>query len=68
MEPAQDIQLSELLDQQQAGLLTDIDRSFLIHGDIHTNGHVLDDEILADSEIQNAIDNQDIATKLYKRL
>jgi hypothetical protein len=29
MEPAQDIQLSELLDRQQAGLLTDIDRSEL---------------------------------------
>lgn len=27
MEPAQDIQLSALLDRQQAGLLTDIDRS-----------------------------------------
>jgi hypothetical protein len=29
MEPAQDLQLSELLDRQQAGLLTDIDRSEL---------------------------------------
>jgi hypothetical protein len=29
MEPAQDIQLSALLDRQQAGLLTDIDRSEL---------------------------------------
>ena len=29
MEPAQDIQLSALLDRQQAGLLTDVDRSEL---------------------------------------
>ncbi len=29
MEPAQDIRLSTLLDRQQAGLLTDIDRSEL---------------------------------------
>jgi hypothetical protein len=29
MEPAQDLQLSELLDRQQAGILTDIDRSEL---------------------------------------
>jgi hypothetical protein len=29
MEPAQDLQLSELLDRQQAGLLTDVDRSEL---------------------------------------
>jgi hypothetical protein len=29
MEPEQDLQLSTLLDQQQAGLLTDIDRSEL---------------------------------------
>ena len=29
MEPAQDLQLSTLLDRQQAGLLTDIDRSEL---------------------------------------
>jgi glutamate synthase (ferredoxin) len=40
-------------------------RSFLIHGDIHTNGHVLDDEILADVDVRNAIDNQGIATKSY---
>jgi hypothetical protein len=29
MEPAQDLQLGELLDRQQAGILTDIDRSEL---------------------------------------
>jgi glutamate synthase (ferredoxin) len=41
-------------------------RSFPIHGDIHTNGDVLDDIILADKEIQAAIDNQGVATKSYK--
>ncbi len=44
---------------------TKLDRSFLIHGDIHTNGHVLDDEILADVDVRGAIDNQGIATKSY---
>jgi glutamate synthase (ferredoxin) len=41
-------------------------RSSLIHGNIHTNGAVLDDEILADVDVRNAIDNQGIATKSYK--
>ena len=45
---------------------TKIDRSFLTHGDVHTNGPVLDDEILADSEIKAAIDNQGVASKSWK--
>ena len=45
---------------------TKIDRSFLIHGDVHSNGAVLDDEILADAEIQAAIQGQGVATKSYK--
>ncbi|WP_396134916.1 glutamate synthase large subunit, partial [Chamaesiphon sp. OTE_8_metabat_110] len=45
---------------------TKLDRSFLTHGDIHTNGAVLDDEILADVDVMSAIDNQGIATKSYK--
>jgi glutamate synthase (ferredoxin) len=45
---------------------TKSDRSFLIHGDIHTNGDVLDDEILADSDIQTAINNQGVANKTWK--
>jgi glutamate synthase (ferredoxin) len=45
---------------------TKLDRSFLIHGDIHTNGAVLDDEILADVDVRNAINNQGTATKSYK--
>ncbi len=44
---------------------TKLDRSFLTHGDVHSNGAVLDDEILADPEIQAAINNQGIATKSY---
>ena len=44
---------------------TKLNRSFLIHSDIHTNGDVLDDEILADVDVRNAIDNQGIATKSY---
>jgi glutamate synthase (ferredoxin) len=42
------------------------DRSFLIHGDVHTNGDVLDDEILTDKDIQTAIDNQGVANKTWK--
>ncbi len=45
---------------------TKVDRSFLIHGDVHNNGSVLDDEILADSEIQAAIQNQGVANKSWK--
>jgi glutamate synthase (ferredoxin) len=45
---------------------TKIDRSFLTHGDVHHNGSVLDDEILADSEIQTAIQNQGVANKTWK--
>ncbi|MGL4884039.1 MAG: glutamate synthase-related protein, partial [Waterburya sp.] len=39
------------------------DRSWLQHGDVHTNGHVLDDEILADEAISAAIANQGKITK-----
>lgn len=34
------------------------DRSWLDHGEVHTNGKVLDDEILADKNIAQAIANQ----------
>ncbi|NJL52136.1 MAG: glutamate synthase subunit alpha, partial [Hydrococcus sp. SU_1_0] len=34
------------------------DRSWLDHGDVHTNEQVLDDQILADAAIQSAIANQ----------
>ncbi|MEG3877531.1 glutamate synthase-related protein [Microcoleus sp. herbarium7] len=45
---------------------TKTDRSFLIHGDVHTNGPVLDDEMLADAEIQSAIANHGTVSKNLK--
>lgn len=39
------------------------DRSWLQHGDVHTNGAVLDDELLADPAISKAIANQTKVTK-----
>ncbi|EKV01440.1 glutamate synthase family protein [Leptolyngbya sp. PCC 7375] len=39
------------------------DRTWLDHGDVHSNGPVLDDTLLADAEIQQAITNQ---TELLK--
>ena len=39
------------------------DRSWLEHGGVHSNGAVLDDEILADEEIQAAIANHGKVTK-----
>ncbi len=43
-------------------------RNWLNHGNVHSNGAVLDDEILADAEIQKAIQNQNSVTKEYKIL
>ncbi|MEG4233927.1 glutamate synthase large subunit [Microcoleus sp. Pol11C3] len=45
---------------------TKSDRSFLIHGDVHTNGPVLDDDLLADAEIQSAIANHGTVSKNVK--
>jgi len=39
------------------------DRSWLNHEDVHGNGPVLDDQLLADGDIQKAISNQGSATK-----
>lgn len=39
------------------------DRSWLNHEDVHSNGPVLDDKLLADADIQKAISNQDSVTK-----
>ncbi len=44
------------------------DRSWLEHGDVHSNGAVLDDELLADADIINAINNQGSVTKEVKIL
>ncbi|MEM6611268.1 MAG: glutamate synthase-related protein [Cyanobacteria bacterium P01_C01_bin.72] len=42
------------------------DRSWLNHGAVHTNDHVLDDDILADEAIQSAIANQGTVAKDWK--
>lgn len=45
---------------------TKTDRAWLHHGDVHGNGFVLDDEILADDAIQAAIANQTDVEKTFK--
>jgi len=42
------------------------DRSWLTHEAVHSNGPVLDDTILADAEVQQAIHNQGTVAKTYK--
>jgi glutamate synthase (ferredoxin) len=42
------------------------DRSWLNHETVHSNGAVLDDQLLADPEIQAAIRNQSSVTKTYE--
>ncbi|MBU7581599.1 MAG: glutamate synthase subunit alpha [Nostoc sp. TH1S01] len=41
-------------------------RSWLVHEEVHSNGPVIDDQLLADSEIQAAIRNQSTVTKNLK--
>ena len=43
-----------------------LDRSFLRHGPVHSNGFTFDDKILADTDVKKAIDEQKSATKTYK--
>ncbi|AKG23123.1 glutamate synthase-related protein [Calothrix sp. 336/3] len=45
---------------------TRTDRSWLVHETVHSNGAVLDDTLLADKDIQTAIQNQSTATKAVK--
>ncbi|MCU0526610.1 MAG: glutamate synthase large subunit [Elainella sp. Prado103] len=45
---------------------TRTDRSWLEHGTVHSNGVVLDDQILADPDIQAAIREQGTVSKTYK--
>lgn len=45
---------------------TRADRSWLEHATVHSNGPVLDDEILADAEIQAAIQTQGTVSKPYR--
>ena len=42
------------------------DRSFLVHEPVHSNGPVLDDDLLADAEIQSAIANHGTVSKSVK--
>ena len=42
------------------------DRSWLEHGGVHSNGPVLDDEMLADADIQLAIAQQGTVSKSFK--
>ncbi len=42
------------------------DRSWLTHEAVHSNGPVLDDTILADADVQQAIHNQGTVAKSYK--
>ncbi len=44
---------------------TKVDRSWLEHQEVHSNGAVLDDELLQDADIQNAIQNQSSVTKSF---
>jgi glutamate synthase (ferredoxin) len=44
---------------------TKADRSFLRHGDAHSNGPVLDDDILADADILAAINGQGTVSKSW---
>jgi glutamate synthase (ferredoxin) len=44
---------------------TKADRSFLRHGDAHSNGPVLDDDILADADILAAISSQGTVSKSW---
>ncbi|AFY33339.1 glutamate synthase large subunit [Calothrix sp. PCC 7507] len=41
-------------------------RSWLVHEEVHSNGAVVDDQLLADPEIQAAIRNQSTVTKTLK--
>ncbi|MBD2293796.1 glutamate synthase subunit alpha [Anabaena sphaerica FACHB-251] len=41
------------------------ERSWLLHEEVHSNGSVLDDQILADVDIQETIKNQSTVTKTY---
>ena len=44
---------------------TRTDRSWLVHEAVHSNGPVLDDELLADPDIQTAIQNQSTVSKSF---
>jgi glutamate synthase (ferredoxin) len=43
---------------------TRADRSWLVHEEVHSNGAVLDDQLVADAEIQAAIRGQSVVNKI----
>ncbi|AFY43276.1 glutamate synthase-related protein [Nostoc sp. PCC 7107] len=45
---------------------TKTNRSWLVHEEVHSNGPVIDDQLLADGDIQLAIRNQSTVTKTLK--
>ena len=67
--PRNDVSLTKTkaLDLSAMVKLPDVtsDRTWLDHGDVNTNGAVLDDEILADSDVAAAIANHGKATKTW---
>ncbi len=67
--PRQDVSLAKTksLDLSALVKLPDVkrDRAWLDHGDVHTNGPVLDDEILADDGVAAAIANHGMVTKFW---
>ena len=68
--PRNDVSLAKTkaLDLSTLVKLPDVksDRTWLEHGDINTNGSVLDDVILADADIASAIENQGKVAKSWK--
>ncbi len=58
---------TKALDLSALLVLPDVksDRTWLNHGDIHTNGPVLDDEILADAEVSQAISEHGKVAKAW---
>ena len=70
LQPRAGIQLAKTDSLTLATLLdlpdVSVDRAWLAHGDIHSNGSVLDDKMLADVDIQAAIANQSTVQKTFK--
>ncbi len=66
----QDVTLTKTAGLNLATLLdlpdVSADRSWLSHGDVHGNGPVLDDQILADLDVQAAIAQQGTVQKTYR--
>jgi len=69
LRPREDVTLTKTAELSLSTLidLPDVrmERDWLDHGEVHTNGPVLDDTILADSDVQAAIANQGSVSKAY---